>query len=187
MDKSINYVRFAGLKIKKSYLKYLSKPQVAAQLILLRLIGVPLSLWIINFIFQRIFRLNSNVPFQVHFTSTVTIGKGIFIGRNVWKSFALSCGCYIQGGNGIYIGNNTIFAPGVKIISANHDIEDFTVWKTSPPIRIGERCWIGSNVVILPGVVIGDNSIVGAGAVVTKSIPPRSVAIGNPAKIIRRI
>lgn len=137
-----------------------------------------------NFIFQRIFRLNSDVPFQVHFTSSVIVGKGIFIGKNVWKSFALSGGCYIQGGNGIYIGDDTIFAPGVKIISANHDPKKQMAWSDASPIRIGCRCWIGANSVILPGVVLGDDCIVGAGTVVTKSVQSGSLVYGNPAKLV---
>ena len=112
--------------MKKRYLKYLFRPHLALQIALQRYIGIPFSRWFVNFIFQRLFRLNADIPFQVHFTSTVIAGKGIFVGRNVWKSFALSGGCYIQGGNGIYIGDDTIFAPGVKIISANHDTKNIT-------------------------------------------------------------
>ena len=108
-----------------------------------------------------------------------------FCGRNVWKSFALNGGCYIQGGNGIYIGDDTIFAPGVKIISANHDQSNFDVWLEAPPIRIGNRCWIGANAVILPGVELGDGCIVGAGSVVSKAMPSDSLVCGNPAEVIR--
>jgi len=126
--------------------------------------------------------LNAAVPFQVHFTSTVIVGKGIFIGRNVEKSFALSGGCYIQGGNGIYIGDDTIFAPGVKIISANHDPKNQMVWSYAAPIRIGCRCWIGANAVILPGVELGDDCIVGAGSIVTHSFSARSTILGSPGQ-----
>lgn len=174
--------------MKKRYLKYILRPHVAAQILLERRIGIPFSRWFTNFIFQQIFRLNSDLPFQVNFTSTVIVGKGIVVGRNVWKSFALSGGCYIQGGNGIFIGDDTLFAPGVKIISANHDLEDQKMrWSDSPPIRVGCRCWIGANAVILPGVELGDNVAVGANAVVTKSFPDNVVIIGNPAKAIRTL
>lgn len=122
------------------------------------------------------------MPFQVHFTSTVIKGKGIFVGRNVWKSFALSGGCYIQGGNGIYIGDDTLFAPGVKIISANHDPTNLMVWAETRPVKIGCRCWIGANAVILPGVELGDDCIVGAGAVVTHSFLEKSIITGVPGK-----
>ena len=173
--------------MKKRYLKYLFRPHVALQIVLQRCIGIPFSRWFVNFIFQRLFRLNADIPFQVHFTSTVIAGKGIFVGRNVWKSFALSGGCYIQGGNGIYIGDDTIFAPGVKIISANHDTKNITSWSHERPLRIGCRCWIGANAVILPGVELGNDCIIGAGAVVTGNIPSGCIAAGNPATVKRKI
>jgi acetyltransferase-like isoleucine patch superfamily enzyme len=143
---------------------------------------VPLGLWLVNFFMQRIMLINAKAPCMVHFTSRVT--DRIIIGKNVWKSFALSGGCYIQGINGITIGDDTVFAPGVKIISANHDFCDLSRWKKTEQIRIGKRCWIGANAVILPGVQLGDDVIVGAGAVVTKSFPSCLIIAGVPAKVI---
>lgn len=127
----------------------------------------------VNAIFQRILGINSSVPWSVHYTSTVTAPKKIKIGKDVWKSFAVSGCCYIQGINGIEIGDYTIFAPGVKIISANHkfNYNKRSEHIISRPIRIGRNRWIGTNAIILPGVELGDNTIVGAGAVVTKSFP----------------
>jgi acetyltransferase-like isoleucine patch superfamily enzyme len=122
----------------------------------------------------------------VHFTSRVVPGRGIEIGRDVWKSFALSGGCYVQGVNGIQIGDGTLFAPGVKIISANHDPRQLHRWIEAPPIRIGKRCWIGANAVILPGVQLGDDVKVGAGAVVTRSVPSGLTVVGNPARPLAR-
>lgn len=168
--------------MKKRWFRYLLRPHVALRILLEQRIGIPLPKWFVNFIFQRLFRLNAVVPFQVHFTSTV-IGK-LSIGRNVWKSFALSGGCYVQGGNGIAIGDDTIFAPGVKIISSNHLKGDLTKSVPAEPIHIGKRCWIAANAVILPGVQLGDDVIVGAGAVVTKSFPNGSVIGGVPARLI---
>jgi len=172
--------------LKKRYFKYILRPNQGIQILLERWIGINFSKWFVNFIFQRILRLNSDIPFQVHFTSTVILGKGIFIGRNVWKSFALSGGCYIQGGNSIYIGDDTIFAPGVKIVSANHDMKNNMAWANGGPIIIGSRCWIGANAVILPGVKIGDECVVGAGAVVTKSFSSKSVIVGCKAKLLHK-
>ncbi len=143
---------------------------------------VPPGLWLINIFVQRILRVNASVPWMVHFTSSAW-GE-ISIGRNVWKSFAVSPGCYIQGGNGVIIGDDTIFGPGVKIISANHDPDDFFKWVKAEPITIGKRCWLGVNTVILPGVQLGDDVIVGAGAVVTKNFPGGSVIAGVPAEIV---
>jgi len=121
----------------------------------------------------------------MNFTSAV-VGD-VQIGKNVWKSFALSFGCYIQGGNGVRIGDDTIFAHGVKIISANHDFGDFSRTKKTTPIVIGRHCWIGANAVILPGVTLGDNVVVGAGAVVTKSVPSNTIVAGVPARPIGNI
>jgi carbonic anhydrase/acetyltransferase-like protein (isoleucine patch superfamily) len=145
---------------------------------------VPPGLWIVNGIMQRVLRINGAVPWMVHFTSWA--GGDIRIGEGVWKSFALSGGCYIQGGNGIQIGDGTLFAAGVKIISANHDPRQLHKWIEAPPIRIGKRCWIGANAVILPGVELGDDVIVGAGAVVTRSVPSGTTVAGNPARPLER-
>ncbi|WP_309640411.1 DapH/DapD/GlmU-related protein [Flavobacterium sp.] len=142
-----------------------------------------INIRLVNFFFQKIMRINAEVPFMVHFTSTVS--KTVFLGKGVAQYFANSGGCYIQGINKIYIGDHTIFAPGIKIISANHDKNELKSHdKTTNPVVIGKNCWIGANAVILPGVEIGDNVIVGAGAVVTKSFPNNVIIGGVPAKII---
>ena len=144
-----------------------------------------INIRLINFIFQKILRINSEVPFMVHYTSTVS--KTVYLGKGVAQYFANSGGCYIQGINNIYIGDYSIFAPGVKIISANHDKNDYHSHDTSKsPIKIGKNCWLGANSVILPGVELGDNVIVGAGAVVTKSFPDNVILGGVPAKIISK-
>ncbi|WP_416867065.1 MAG: acyltransferase [Imperialibacter sp.] len=141
------------------------------------------GLRIVNFFYQKVLRINSEVPFMVHYTSIVS--QTVKLGKNVAPYFANSGHCYIQGINGIVIGDNSIFAPGVKIISANHSKTDFTKHdKSLGPIIIGKSCWIGANAVILPGVHLGDNVIVGAGSVVTKSFESNLVVAGNPAKII---
>lgn len=143
---------------------------------------VPFGLWVLNFLVQRIFRINGKTPWMVHYTSIVIVPEKIRIGKNVWLYFAVSGGCYIQGGNGIKIGDDTILAPGVKIISANHDLQDYSQWVPDQPIDIGYKCWIGANAVLLPGIRLGDRCVVGAGSVVTKSFPDGSIVGGVPAK-----
>lgn len=145
---------------------------------------LPPGLWILNFIVQRLFCVNADVPWNVHFTSSVVLPQRISIGDEVEVSFAISGGCYIQGGNGITIGDRTIFAPGVKIISANHNPQDLHQWLPENPIVIGKDCWLGANAVILPGVQLGDRCVVGASAVVTKSFPAGSILVGIPARNI---
>jgi acetyltransferase-like isoleucine patch superfamily enzyme len=141
---------------------------------------IPFNIWMVNFFFQRFLGLNNNIPWMVHFTSTVF--GDISIGKNVERSFALSGSCYIQGINGIIIDDNTIFAPGVKIISANHSKNNINKWDSIKPIWIGKNCWIGANAIILPGVQLEDNVIVGAGAVVTQNFSTNSIIVGNPAR-----
>lgn len=144
------------------------------------------GLYFVNFFFQRILRINSNYNWMIHFTNKV-IGE-IVIGENVNVSFAVSGGCYFQGNNKIYIGDNTIFAPNVVVVSSNHSFDNLSKWEDCDPIRIGKNCWIGANVVILPTVELGDNVIVGAGAIVTKSFTENNIVLaGNPAKIIKRL
>lgn len=146
--------------------------------------NISTGLLLMNFIYQKFFDINNSIPWSVHYTSIVQ-GK-ITIGKNVWKSFASSGGCYIQGANGIEIGDDTIFAPGIKIISSNHNPNDFDHWIETSAIKIGKNCWIGANAVILPGVELGDNVIVGAGSIVTKSFPEGSVIVGNPARLLQK-
>jgi len=155
----------------------------------LRLINIiTFKLWFINFIFQRIFRRHSSLPFSVNFTSTID-EKNIKYCQDdtTLASFAVSGNCYFQAHNGIELGKNCLFAPGVKIISSNHSKEDLSKPVKAKSIKLGDNVWIGANSVILPEVEIGNNCIVGAGSIVTKSFPHDNLVIaGNPAKIIEK-
>jgi acetyltransferase-like isoleucine patch superfamily enzyme len=144
------------------------------------------KIYFVNFIFQRILGINKNVPWSVHYTSLIIRPENIKIGKNVAISFAVSGGWYIQATNGIEIGDDVLIAPGVKIVSANHDEVTFKATR-EPPVVIGNHCWLGTNSVILPGVTLGNHVIVGAGSVVTKSFPGGVILGGVPAKIIRKI
>lgn len=138
-----------------------------------------------NWVFQRLVGVNRSCPWPVHFTSKVMHPARIHIHPSVRDSFAASGGCYIQGTNGIHLGEGTIFAPGVKIISANHDPETLACAQAAAPIRIGAHCWLGANAVVLPGVQLGDHVVVGAGSVVTRSFPSGAIIAGVPARLIR--
>lgn len=97
----------------------------------------------------------------------------------------MNANCYIQGRNGIFIGHNLRVGPGVGLISANHDIDDYDRWPETEPIRIGDNVWIGMNSVVLPGITIGDNVVIASGSIVTQNIPSDSIAAGNPCRVIK--
>lgn len=90
----------------------------------------------------------------------------------------------------IYIGDHTMIGPNVTLASAGHPILPELRqqgYQYNLPIHIGKNCWLGANVTVVPGVTIGDNTVVGAGAVVTKDLPANVVAVGVPAKVRRPI
>lgn len=90
----------------------------------------------------------------------------------------------------IYVGDNTMFGPKVTVAVAGHPILPELreqAYQYNMPVHIGKNCWIGANAVILPGITIGDNVVVGAGSVVTKNLPDNVVAVGNPCRILREI
>lgn len=143
---------------------------------------------IINFVIQRIFRINADSPWSVNYTSRVICPENIIIKGSSERNLLFSTGCYVQAINGINIGENVWWGANVGIISANHDfrnIENYSGHIESKPIIIEDNVWIGMNSVILPGVHLGKNVVVGAGSVVTKSFSDNLIIAGNPAKIIK--
>jgi acetyltransferase-like isoleucine patch superfamily enzyme len=147
---------------------------------------VGINFYITDFLFRKIFRQNSKVGWAIHHTSTVIHPEKITKGKNVYPGD--SPGNYIQAKNGIEIGDYTNIGPNVGIISANHNLLNNASHDKAQPIKIGKHCWIGMNAMILPEVALGDYTIVGANAVVTKSFPEGYCVIaGNPAKIIKKI
>ena len=89
----------------------------------------------------------------------------------------------------VSIGSNVMFGPGVQLYAATHPL-DAVVRRTlelGQPITIGDDCWLGGCTIICPGVSIGAGCVIGAGSVVTKDIPPYSLAVGNPARVIRTL
>lgn len=147
--------------------------------------GTAAPITISNLFYQKILRINHKVYWPAHFTSKISDVRKIQIG--IGTAPGLSSGCYIQGGGGIELGDYTIVAPNVGIISANHDLHDISK-HTLKKVSIGDYCWLGMNSVVLPGVALGDFCIVAAGAVVTKSFSEGYCVIaGNPAKIIKRL
>lgn len=117
-------------------------------------------------------------PFYTDFGKNITIGKNVFF----------NTGCSFQDRGGISIGNGSMIGMNVTIATLNHGLSIETRNITYPsPVMIGENVWIGSNATILPGVTIGDNTVVAAGAVVTKDVPENTVVAGVPAKVVKKI
>jgi maltose O-acetyltransferase len=130
-----------------------------------------------------------DTPFYCDYGRHITIGDNVIININ----------CTFVDCNRINIGNNVLIASNVQIYTATHPvetnkrlIENWAQADSAPffrtyalPVRIEDNVWIGGGVIILPGVTIGKNSVIGAGSVVTRAIPENSVAFGNPCKVIR--
>ena len=139
------------------------------------------------FLLQRIFRINSHVPWLCHWSSEV-IGAENIKYKDWYADPGYSIGCYIQANNGIEFGRNLMMGPGVKIVSADHDLNDYNKHIKSNPIKIGDNVWLGANVVITAGVEIGEHTVVGANAVVTKSfLEGNCVLAGVPARVIKKL
>ena len=111
-------------------------------------------------------------------------GKNITVGKNVF----INTGCRFQDQGGIRIGDHVLIGHNVVLATLNHDFAPYNRATMHPaPIHIEDRVWIGANATVVPGVTIGENSIVAAGAVVTTDVPPNTIVGGVPAKVLKRI
>ena len=113
-------------------------------------------------------------------------GKFVHLGRSVYVNFNLT----LVDDTAIYIGDYTMIGPNVTIATGTHPIlpalrKNF--YQFNMPVRIGRNCWLGAGAIILPGVTIGDNVVVGAGSVVTHDLPDNVVAVGNPCRVLRPV
>ena len=113
-------------------------------------------------------------------------GKHVHFGNNVYANFGLT----LVDDTHIYVGDGTMFGPNCVIATAGHPIDPELRERQlqyNIPVHIGKNCWLGAGVLVMPGVTIGDNSVIGAGSVVTKDIPANVVAVGNPCRVLREI
>lgn len=113
-------------------------------------------------------------------------GYHVHFGNHVYANFNLT----LVDDTHIYVGDHTMIGPNVTIATAGHPILPELREKNyqyNMPVHIGRNCWIGAGAIILPGVTIGDNTVVGAGSIVTKDLPSSVVAVGNPCHVLRPI
>ena len=113
-------------------------------------------------------------PWNIYIGDFVSINRGV----KIFNSSLINCK--------INIGNNVRIGPEVKILGATHDYNYLNLPDLGKNVIIGDNVWIGCGALILPGVIIGEGAVIGAGSVVTKNIPPWSIAVGNPAKVIKK-
>lgn len=116
----------------------------------------------------------------------MSYGNHVHLGDQFYANFNL----VIIDDMDVYIGNQVMIGPNVTICTTGHPV--YPLYREmgahySLPIHIGNKVWIGANSVVLPGVTIGDNSVIGAGSIVTRDIPANVVAVGNPCRVLREI
>lgn len=144
--------------------------------------------WALRGLRGRVLGENSKTPWPVHPRTIVSGSEKIHFQVDSIYVFQVP-GCYWQARDAhIYIGSNCHIAPNVGIITTNHDVNEPNKHAPGEDIVIGDNCWIAMNAVVLPGVTLGNNTVVAAGAVVTKSFPDGHCVIGGvPAKVIKRL
>ena len=118
-------------------------------------------------------------PFHCDYGYNIECGENVFFNVN----------CVVLDVMKVKIGSNVMLGPGVHIYTATHPLDKIErrTHEMAKPVTIGDDCWIGGQVVICPGVTIGVGSVIGAGSVVTKDIPEDCLAVGNPAKVVKRL
>lgn len=143
-----------------------------------------INFYVIDFLFRRVLRQNSKVKWAIHHTSTIHVPSKLTVGLGTFPG--VSPNVYIAANNGIEIGDFTSIGPSVSLISANYDTYNKGIVQEGLPMKIGNHCWLGSHIVVMPEIVLGDFTMVGAGSIVTKSFPDGYCVIsGNPARVIQ--
>lgn len=119
-------------------------------------------------------------PLRVDYGSRIHIGEGTFVNYGLVALDVVD----------IRIGRNCQLATGIQLLTPIHPLEPEPRrdgWEAAEPIMIGDNVWIGGGVIVCPGVTIGDDSVIGAGSVVTRDVPARSLAVGSPARVVREL
>lgn len=129
-------------------------------------------------LFQGILSASSTIlpPFQLDFACQMEIGEGCFINH----------GLTVMSTGGVTIEDGVMIGPDASILTVNHDFENTWIIKCKP-VRIKKKAWIGAKAIIMPGVTIGEGAVIGSGAIVTKDVPDHTIAVGNPARVIKKV
>ena len=115
-----------------------------------------------------------------------TYGRNTYIGDYVYLNWS----CVLLDNNEVHIGDHVMVGPFVQIYTAAHPLEAEARnqgWEVAKPVVIEDNVWIGGGAILLPGVTVGRNAVVGAGAVVSRDVPPSTVVVGSPARVVREI
>ncbi len=145
--------------------------------------------WVFKGIFhQKLFGFNASVPWPMHPFVRISNPANITFHVDDLHVFQ-TYGTYFQNFSGhIYLGRGVYIAPNVGLITANHDLYDLDKHLPGKDVRIGDHCWLGMAAIIMPGVELGERTVVAAGAIVTKSFPAGWCVIGgNPARVIKQL
>lgn len=113
-------------------------------------------------------------------------GHHLHLGNGIYINYGLTC----VDDTHIYIGDRTLMGPNCTLAAAGHPIDPELRrigYQYNAPVRIGQNCWLGAGVIVLPGVTVGDNAVIGAGSVVTRDLPSNVVAVGNPCRVLREV
>ncbi|MGI8315821.1 acyltransferase [Halobacillus mangrovi] len=145
-------------------------------------------LWAWKSIPFKLVGVNTNIPWPASHNIRIHKAENMIFSPSSINIFQ-SPGCYYNNFSAkIVIGEGVYIAPNVGIITANHDVNNLDKHMPGEDVIINKDTWIGMNSVILPGVILGEKTIVGAGSVVTKSFPEGNCVIaGNPAKVIKKL
>ena len=151
-------------------------------------------------VFDRFLRGYENFKVRRMKRSFKSCGERVYISPKcfIWSEDCLEVGndvcihafTYIFAVGGVKIGNGAMISSNCSITTTTHPTDStkrFAEDGITKPVIIGKNAWLGMGAVVLPGITIGDDSIVGAGSVVTKDVPPKSIVVGNPAKVLRKI
>lgn len=148
---------------------------------------------------QTLFKFNNTMPFTDEHTEyfnklfpnkgenvrVVIPLQGVrFNNVKLGNNITIMSNCLMMSAGGITIEDNVMIAANVQLITNNHDLDTRSII-TCLPIHIKRNCWIGAGATILRGITIGENSVVGAGSVVTKDVPDNAIVVGNPARVVK--